>query len=325
MSILVTGAAGFIGARVCQLLLENGQQVLGIDNLNSYYDPRLKAGRLSVLSDHKNFSFTECDVEQLHTDCPLTPGQRGGITEVIHFAAQAGVRHSLRVPMNFIDTNVRGQIAMLEFARGLGSLRHFIYASSSSVYGRNSAMPFRETDRVDRPGSVYAASKRSAELMSECYQNLYQIPQTGLRFFTVYGPWGRPDMAYFKFARAIVRDEPLTLYDGKNLARDFTYIDDVAGAVLGLLHRPPADGQMRLLNVGNSQPSSVSTLVNLLETHLQRKARIAMTSRPAADVEKTWASTDAIRALTGWSPVVTLEEGTERFIRWFRDSPYAQA
>ncbi|NHO33698.1 NAD-dependent epimerase/dehydratase family protein [Acetobacter fallax] len=322
MSILVTGAAGFIGARVCQALLEQDHDVIGIDNLNSYYDVFLKKERLSRLISKKNFIFKEVDFEYIDLISLFSSRQLNDVTIVLHFAAQAGVRHSMEAPIDFINTNIKGHVAILEFAKKLVNLRHLIYASSSSVYGRNAELPFRESDRVDRPGSVYAASKRAAELMSDCYQHLYGLPQTGLRFFTVYGPWGRPDMAYFKFARAIMRGETLTLYEGKDLARDFTYIDDVVDAVLKILAVPPPSDRSRILNVGNSSPEAVLHLVTLLERFLNRKASVSVTSRPAADVETTWASIDAIEQLVGWKPKITLEEGINRFSGWFLGCKY---
>ncbi len=322
MSILVTGAAGFIGARVCQVLLEQGAHVIGVDNLNNYYNTDLKKERISTLSSSRYFDLKEADIESVELSDLFKREEQREITGILHFAAQAGVRHSLDAPIDFINTNVKGHIAILEFARKLENLKHLVYASSSSVYGRNAALPFRESDRVDRPGSVYAASKRAAELMSDCYQHLYGLPQTGLRFFTVYGPWGRPDMAYFKFARAIMRGETLTLYEGRELARDFTYIDDVADAVLKVLAAPPSSDQQRLLNVGNNSPESVSYLVTLLEKHLGRNASVSVMPRPVADVETTWASIDAIENLAGWRPRITLDEGIGRFSEWFSRSKY---
>ncbi|GBR04296.1 NAD-dependent epimerase/dehydratase family protein [Acetobacter oeni] len=322
MSILVTGAAGFIGARVCQALLEQGECVIGIDNLNNYYNTELKKERLSILLSNKLFSFNEIDLTSVDLSSFFDKKQLNDINFVIHFAAQAGVRHSMSVPMDFVDTNIKGHIAILEFSRKLANIKHFIYASSSSVYGRNTALPFRESDRVDHPGSVYAASKRAAELISDCYQHLYGLPQTGLRFFTVYGPWGRPDMAYFKFAQAIMRGETLTLYNGKHLSRDFTYIDDVVDAVLKVVSFSPPVDCARILNVGNNSPESVLYLVNLLEKFLKKPAFISVVSRPAADVETTWASVDAIKEIVGWEPKTSFDDGIEKFSTWFIRSDY---
>ncbi|GBQ91853.1 UDP-N-acetylglucosamine 4-epimerase [Acetobacter nitrogenifigens DSM 23921 = NBRC 105050] len=317
MTILVTGAAGFIGAHVCKALLARGARVVGVDNLNDYYDPQLKRRRLARLTEHDGFTFCQCDIAEQETFSSDVLGNPEEITEILHLAAQAGVRYSMEDPFAFVKANILGHVTLLEFARRLPKLRHFVYASSSSVYGRNEAMPFRESDRVDHPGSFYAATKRAGELASDCYQYLYGIPQTGLRFFTVYGPWGRPDMAYFKFAEAIMRGESLTLYDGSALARDFTYIDDVVEAVLAVLDAPPDGCAARLLNVGNSRPTAVRTMVGLLEDALGRKTNIQVMDRPAADVESTWASIDKIRDIVGWEPKTDLADGIRRFATWF--------
>jgi UDP-glucuronate 4-epimerase len=230
------------------------------------------------------------------------------------------VRHSLVDPYAYVQTNVMGHLVVLEAARLLPVLRHLVYASTSSVYGLNESMPFQETDRVDTPVSLYAATKRADELMSHAYAHLFGLPQTGLRFFTVYGPWGRPDMAYFSFARAIVAGEPITLYDEGRLKRDFTYIDDIVAGVVGALDRPPLDGRVpRLLNIGNHRVEEVREMVRLLEEALGRKAIVRSAPRPSVDVEATFASVDAIGALTGFSPSVPLSEGILRFVRWFDD------
>jgi UDP-glucuronate 4-epimerase len=221
-------------------------------------------------------------------------------------------------PYAYVTANVMGHVVLLETARRLPGLRHFVYASSSSVYGLNRELPFSESQRVDRPSSLYAATKRADELISHAYAHLYALPQTGLRFFTVYGPWGRPDMAYYAFARAILRGEPLTLYEGGRLRRDFTYVDDIVAGVLGVLDRPPAAAEgPRLLNIGNNRAEPVLRLVRLLERSLGRAAVIRDAPRPAADVEETWASVEAIAALTGFAPRTPLEEGVPRFAAWF--------
>ncbi|MBV1838637.1 NAD-dependent epimerase/dehydratase family protein [Acetobacter estunensis] len=318
MTILVTGAAGFIGFSVCRRLLADGQRVIGLDNLNTYYDPTLKTDRLAILQESANFSFLRVDLAQDDLMACIPAHERRSITNVLHFAAQAGVRHSMKVPAAFIDANIQGQLAILELTRHLPALRHLVYASSSSVYGRNAALPFRETDRVDRPGSFYAVTKRTGELMAECHHHLHGLPVTGLRFFTVYGPWGRPDMAYYKFARAIFAGEPVTLYEGADLARDFTHVDDVVEAVVQVMDHPPKDGA-RLLNIGNNAPEPVTRLVSILERQLGRRADIRLTPRPSADVEYTWASIDRIRDLTGWQPSTDLESGLATFSQWFLD------
>ncbi len=242
MTVLVTGAAGFIGFHVARALLARGERVVGLDNLNEYYDVRLKEARLAQLQAEARFRFLRASVADRAALAALVEAEPG-ITRIVHLAAQAGVRHSLVDPYAYVEANVMGQVAVLEAARRLKGLTHLVYASSSSVYGGNQRMPFAETDRVDTPLSLYAATKRAAELASHAYAHLYALPQTGLRFFTVYGPWGRPDMAYYAFARAIAAGEPITLYDGGRLRRDFTYVDDVVAGVLGCLDRPPPGGR----------------------------------------------------------------------------------
>lgn len=318
MTVLITGAAGFIGASVCERLLREGRQVIGVDNLGLSPDPFLRSARLDRLKTFPNFDFRRIDVADDGFSHSFSRTDRQSITGILHLAAQAGVRHSTRHPLIFADTNVRGQVSVLELARDLPALRQMVYASSSSVYGRNTALPFRESDRVDRPSSFYAVSKRAAELTAECYQHLYGLPLTGLRFFTVYGPWGRPDMACYKFARAILCDEPVTLYEGAHLARDFTYIDDVTDAIRRLLEAPPSDAA-RILNIGNTSPEPVTRLVALLERALGKKAHIVHVPRPDADIEFTWAAIDRIQALTGWKPRTDLETGIDLFARWLQN------
>jgi UDP-glucuronate 4-epimerase len=246
-------------------------------------------------------------------------GRNKDIDLIVHLAAQAGVRHSLVDPYAYVQSNVMGHLVVLEAARLLPALRHLVYASSSSVYGANQDLPFSELDRVDAPLSVYAATKRADELLSHAYAHLHGLPQTGLRFFTVYGPWGRPDMAYFSFAQAITAGEPITVYDGGRLKRDFTYIDDIVAGVLGCLDRPPEGAvPVRILNIGNHRSETVSTLIALLERALDRRAILRDAPRPAADVEETYASVERIAALTGFAPSTTLEEGIPRFVAWFR-------
>ena len=315
MTILLTGAAGFIGYHTARALLDRGEQVIGVDRVDDYYDVALKQARLERLSG-PGFSFVRADVSDRDTMLGMASPS---ITHVVHLAAQAGVRFSMIDPYAYVMSNVMGQVVMLELARLLPSLRHFVYASSSSVYGLNRDLPFAETARVDRPSSVYAATKRSGELISHSYGHLYGLPQTGLRFFTVYGPWGRPDMAYYAFARAISQGEPIPVYDGGRPKRDFTYIDDIVSGVLGVIDRPPGAGEApRVLNIGNHRSETVSRLVSLLEVALERKAIIRDMARPAADVEETWADVAAIGALTGFSPATPLDVGIPRFASWFR-------
>ena len=319
MPVLLTGAAGFIGYHVAEALLARGERVIGIDCVNDYYDVRLKQARLDRLARHPGFVFHRLDVSDRAGVAALA-GAEPAVEVVVHLAAQAGVRHSLVDPYAYVQSNVMGHLVVQETARLLPRLRHLVYASSSSVYGANRAMPFAETDRVDTPLSVYAATKRADELLAHAYGHLFGLPQTGLRFFTVYGPWGRPDMAYYGFARAIVAGTPITLYDGGRLRRDFTYIDDIVAGVVGCLDKPPADGApARVLNIGNHRSEAVSTLVALLEQALGRRAVVRDAPRPEADVEETFASVAAIGALTGFVPRTSLAEGIGRFVAWFRD------
>lgn len=318
MTVLVTGAAGFIGFHVAQTLLARGEEVVGIDNLNAYYDVRLKEARLAELQPHVAFRFVRADVADREA-VEAVFAAHPGIDRIVHLAAQAGVRYSMVDPYAYVTANVMGQVVILEAARRLQGLRHLVYASSSSVYGANTHLPFAETDRVDTPLSVYAATKRADELLSHAYGHLYGLPQTGLRFFTVYGPWGRPDMAYYTFARAIVAGEPITVYDGGRLRRDFTYIDDIVGGVLRCLDMPPPEGAPpRLLNIGNHRSEAVTTLVAALEQALGRPAKLRDMPRPAADVTETFAAVDGIAALTGFSPATPLADGIRRFAAWFR-------
>ena len=317
MTILLTGAAGFIGYHTAEALLARGERVIGIDNLNSYYDVRLKQARLARLAVHSGFEFHQVDIAERAAVEALGVANPQ-ISAIVHLAAQAGVRHSMIDPYAYVASNLLGHVVMLELARGLKGLRHLVYASSSSVYGANRTMPFAEADRVDTPLSLYAATKRADELMSYAYAHLYGVPQTGLRFFTVYGPWGRPDMAYFSFARAIMAGEPITLYDGGRLRRDFTYVDDIVAGILGCVDRPPAGaGPQRVLNIGNNHSEAVSTLVDLLEDSLGRRAIRRSAPRPAADVTETCADVDAIGALAGFAPTTPLFVGIPRFSEWF--------
>jgi len=316
--VLLTGVAGFIGYHVAEALLASGTQVIGVDDLNPYYDVRLKQARLDSLQPHSRFAFHRIDVSD-RAAMEALAAAHADIDTIVHLAAQAGVRHSLTDPHAYVQANVMGHLVVLEVARRLPALRHLVYASTSSVYGANQALPFRETDRVDTPLSLYAATKLADELMGHAYAHLFGIPQTGLRFFTVYGPWGRPDMAYYSFARAIAAGEPITLYDDGRLKRDFTYIDDIVAGVLACLERPPVESPpARVLNIGNHRAEEVRTLVALLEQALGRKAVVRSGPRPAADVVETYASVEAIGALTGFAPRTPLAEGIARFAAWFR-------
>ena len=320
MTILVTGCAGFIGAHVAHALLARGERVVGLDNLDPYYEPRLKRARLDTLLRPAGQAFRFVAVDLVDRDALAgLLASEPDITGIVHLAAQAGVRHSLADPYAYVSANVLGHVTLLEAARRLRRLDHLVFASSSSVYGLNQDLPFRESDRVDKPSSVYAATKRSGELISHAYGHLFGLRQTGLRFFTVYGPWGRPDMAYFAFARAILAGEPITLYEGGGLARDFTYIDDVCDGVLRVLDHPPQAGEpIRLFNVGNHRSEPVARLVGLLEEALGRRAVIRRVPRPATDIEATWASVEALAVVSGWAPRTRLDEGIPRFVAWLR-------
>lgn len=317
MTVLVTGAAGFIGMHVTAALLARGDAVIGIDSLNDYYASALKRARLDQFENKSGFRFVQADIAD-----PAAVGSlidaHPEITGVVHLAAQAGVRHSLEAPLDYVRANVTGQTVMLEAARRLPRLEHFVYASSSSVYGANAKVPFAVDDRVDHPVSLYAASKRSAELVAEAYSNLYRMPLTGLRFFTVYGPWGRPDMAYYLFTHAIAKDQPITLYQGGRPQRDFTYIDDVVAGVLAALDRPPrpAEGH-RLYNLGNHRTETVTRLVAVIEDALGRKARIVEAPMQPGDVERTYADIEASRRDLGFDPTTSIDEGLPRFVDWY--------
>ena len=318
MTIVVTGAAGFIGYHVAETLLDQDRAVVGLDNVNAYDDVRLKEARLERLRPRPGFTFYHADIADRDAVADVFE-RHGDVTAIVHLAAQAGVRYSLVDPYSYVRSNVMGHVTMLEAARRLTGLRHFVYASSSSVYGANEEMPFRETDAVDRPVSLYAATKRADELISHSYAHLFGLPQTGLRFFTVYGPWGRPDMAYFSFARAIVAGEPITLYDGGLLKRDFTYIDDIVAGVVGCIPCPPEGAvPARVLNIGNHRGEEVRTLVALLEQALGRRAVVRTAPRPATEVQETYADVSAIGALTGFAPATPLSVGIPRFAAWFR-------
>jgi len=317
MTILLTGAAGFIGMHVAEALLARGEKVIGLDSLTPYYDLRLKQTRRDRLLARSHFSFMEVNIADRAAVAAVFNGYPD-VTRLIHLAAQPGVRHSLIDPYSYVEANVMGHLVMLEAARALPRLQHFLYASSSSVYGGNMDLPYREDDRVDHPISLYAATKRADELMSEAYGHIFGLPQTGLRFFTVYGPWGRPDMAPWLFADAILDGRPITLYDGGRLKRDFTFVADIVSGVLGALDRPPTDGKPRLLNIGNHRSVEVRRFVAVLEESLGRKAVIQDAPRPVTDVAETFADIGAIQALCGFEPKTPIEEGVPRFADWFR-------
>ena len=320
MAVLVTGAAGFIGFHVSLALLERGERVLGVDNLNDYYDVGLKKARLARLERMPGFAFARLDIAAEGALATLA-ARHPEVTRVAHLAAQAGVRHSLKNPGAYIHSNLIGHFAVLELCRRLDRFEHLVYASSSSVYGGNTKLPFAIEDRVDRPISLYAASKRADELLSYTYSHLFRLPATGLRFFTVYGPWGRPDMALFIFTKAIYEGRPLTLFNHGDMRRDFTYIDDVTAGVLAALDRPPAanaHAPHRLYNIGNHRAEELRRLVALIEAATGRRATIELAPLQPGDVVETYADIEATTRELGFVPRMTLDDGVPRFVEWFR-------
>jgi UDP-glucuronate 4-epimerase len=321
-TILVTGAAGFIGFHTARRLLAEGRNVVGLDNLNCYYDPALKQARLDILRQASRFSFVQTDLADRASMDRLFAKHR--FPAVIHLAAQAGVRHSIDHPHTYADANLEGFLNVLEGCRH-HQCRHLIYASSSSVYGANTKLPFSVKDNVDRPISLYAATKKANELMAHCYSHLYRIPTTGLRFFTVYGPWGRPDMAIFLFTRAIIAGEPIKLFNHGKMRRDFTYIDDVARVILPLLdHVPQGDAQAasapaRIYNVGNHRPEQLMHVVAVLEKELGVKAVKEMLPMQPGDVMETFADIDDLARDVGFAPQTSIEDGVRSFVAWYRD------
>jgi len=320
-SILVTGHAGFIGYHTSLALLARGEHVIGLDNLNAYYDVRLKQARLERLRALGRFEFIEADISDRAQLMDRLGGNLAGIDRILHLAAQAGVRYSLEAPEVYVASNLVGHFNLLQVATQCKSLLHFVYASSSSVYGRSKRVPFALDDPADQPASLYAATKRGAELMSESFAHIHGLPQTGLRFFTVYGPWGRPDMAYFKFTRAILEGEPIDLYNHGMMQRDFTFIDDIVGGVLSALDRPPQTGTSthRLYNLGNDRPEELLTLVAAIEKTCGREARKNLLPMQPGDIQTTWADISASRRDLDYAPKIRIDEGIRRFVAWFRD------
>ena len=315
---LVTGAAGFIGFHCARELLEGGEAVVAIDNLNGYYAVDLKQARLSELRRYGNFRFHQVDI----ADATALDAALGGlpITRVLHLAAQAGVRYSLENPQAYVASNLVGHVNILEFCRHRPEIEHLAYASSSSVYGRGSKLPYSETEKADRPASLYAATKRADELMSEAYASLYDLRQTGLRFFTVYGPWGRPDMAVWLFTDAILNGKEIKLFDGGHGRRDFTYIDDAVAGALAILDRPPAYGapQHQVYNVGNGSPITVIELLRLVEEATGLRARTVAAPKQAGDVDHTAADISAIARDFGFAPKMPIRKGVAAFVEWYR-------
>ena len=322
MTVLVTGAAGFIGSHLCDKLLARGDTVIGVDNMDPYYDVALKRARLARLEGRDGFRFREADIADGTALAAAVKGA-GAVRRVAHLAAQAGVRHSLENPMAYVHANLVGHLVVQELCRHLDGFEHLVYASSSSVYGASNALPFSVDDRADRPLSLYAATKRADEMMSYSYSHLYRLPMTGLRFFTVYGPWGRPDMAAYLFTAAIIEGRPIKLFNRGDMKRDFTYIDDIIDGVIAALDSPPADdgdaAPHRLYNIGNNRSEPLKRFVEVLEKAIGKKAEFEMLPMQPGDVRETYADIDAIQRDLGFNPATTIDEGLPRFIAWYRD------
>jgi len=331
MTFLVTGAAGFIGYHVAQRLLDRGDTVLGLDNLNDYYDVSLKEARLARLTARERFRFGRLDVADREGMARLFAAERP--QRIVHLAAQAGVRYSIENPHAYVDSNLVGFTNILEGCRHNG-VEHLVYASSSSVYGGNTRLPFSEHDNIDHPVSLYAATKKANELMAHTYSHLFRLPTTGLRFFTVYGPWGRPDMALFLFTRAILDGRPIDVFNHGNMVRDFTYIDDIVEGVIRVADRPaeanptfdPArpdpstsNAPYRVFNIGNSQPTPLAEYIEALEEALGRKAQRNYLPMQPGDVPATSANTDELDAWVGFKPNTPVREGVRRFVAWYRE------
>jgi UDP-glucuronate 4-epimerase len=318
MTVVVTGAAGFIGYHVAHALLKRGERVVGIDIVNDYYDVRLKEARLAELAKSQNFLFHRADIADPAAVSTLL-NSVGPIAGIIHLAAQAGVRYSLENPFAYVHSNLLGQVAMFEVARKLDPAPALVYASSSSVYGANAKFPFSVADRVDHPVSLYAATKRGGELLAESYAAVYGFPSTGLRFFTVYGPWGRPDMAYFSFTKAIFAEEPIPVFNAGKLQRDFTYIDDVvAGVIAALEQKADPVNPHRIYNLGNSNPEPILRFIEVIERAVGRKAILDFKPMQAGDVKATAANIEDSRRDLGFQPRIGIEEGISRFVSWYK-------
>ncbi|MBT5020526.1 MAG: NAD-dependent epimerase [Planctomicrobium sp.] len=331
MKILVTGAAGFIGFHLSRKLLERGEEVVGIDNLNDYYSVELKEARLAELSPHESFRFEKIDLVDQTVMSELFQEEKFDV--VVNLAAQAGVRYSLTNPHSYISSNIVGFLNVLEGCRH-NNVKHLVYASSSSVYGSNTQMPFSVSDNVDHPVSLYAASKKSNELMAHSYSHLYGLPTTGLRFFTVYGPWGRPDMALFLFTKAILEGKPIDVFNHGKMRRDFTYIDDIVSGVCGVIDNPatpdstwngdepnPATSKApyKIHNIGNHQSVELLTMIETLEKELGKTAEKNLLELQPGDVPATYADIDALQQATGYTPSTSIDVGIERFVEWYRD------
>lgn len=317
MTVIVTGAAGFIGAAVAQRLLARGEQVIGVDEFNAYYDPALKEARAARLEANPAFRMVRMDIADAAAMACLVA--EPSVSGVVHLAAQAGVRYSIDNPFAYEHSNLAGHLSVMEACRHAPAAPCLVYASSSSVYGdRAGSGAFLESDPVDKPVSLYAATKRSCELMSEAYAKLYGFPVSGLRFFTVYGPWGRPDMAYFSFTRKILAGEAIDVFGEGRMARDFTYIDDIVDGVIGVLDNPGVRGEHRIFNIGDNRPVGLMRMIEVLEGALGRKADKVFLPMQPGDVSETYADISRLQALTGYAPKVSLEDGIPKFVDWYR-------
>jgi UDP-glucuronate 4-epimerase len=320
MAFLVTGAAGFIGSHLCERLLARGEEVVGIDNLNAYYSVDLKMARLARLEGKAGFTFHHLDIADTEGMQAFASANQH-ITHVTNLAAQAGVRHSLSHPRDYATANLNGFLEILELARHLPKLKHLAYASSSSVYGANTKLPFSVDDRVDHPVSLYAASKKANEMMAHSYSHLYDIPATGLRFFTVYGPWGRPDMAAFIFTRAIMAGEPISVFNNGEMRRDFTYVDDIVSGIVACLDRPPQTNQgapHRVYNIGNHRSENLMDFIAILEKACGKEAEIKFEPMQPGDVKDTYADIEATTRDFGFHPTTPIEVGLPKFVDWYR-------
>ncbi|WP_029086384.1 NAD-dependent epimerase/dehydratase family protein [Brevundimonas aveniformis] len=317
MTVIVTGAAGFIGMHTVQRLLDRGETVVGVDNFNTYYDPALKPARAARLEASPDFRMVRMDISDAEALAALVSDS--GAKRIVHLAAQAGVRYSIENPFAYQKANLAGHLSVLEAARH-NEIEHLVYASSSSVYGDRplEGSGFSETDPTSAPVSLYAATKKANELMSHSYARLYGLPLSGLRFFTVYGPWGRPDMAYFSFTRKILAGEPIEVFGQGRMARDFTFVEDIVDGIVGVLDRPPPGDQPRILNIGDSRPIGLMDMISTLESALGREAIKIMKPMQPGDVTATFANVSALHALTGYDPKVKLEDGIPRFVDWYR-------
>jgi UDP-glucuronate 4-epimerase len=322
MTVLLTGAAGFIGYHVAEALLARGETIIGVDNLNDYYDVSLKEKRLENLQKHNGFMFQKLDIAE-REEVENLFSNHGDITRILHLAAQAGVRYSLENPYSYTRSNIEGQLVLLEAARNIGELKHFVYASSSSVYGANTKLPYAAEDRTDEPLSVYAATKKSAEIMSHAYAHLYGLPLTGLRFFTVYGPWGRPDMAYFLFTKKILNGEPIPIFNNGEMRRNFTYIDDVVSGVISCLYGDlAAEGKAkalnRIYNIGNNQSESLMDFVKEIEQAIGISAAYDFQPMQPGDVKETVADISTSVQDFGFAPKTSIQQGIPKFVEWYR-------